>query len=454
MFSYEPFEGSGGGGAGEGGSGGSDALLPCEAVPTFADGLAPSRVIFVSPEGDDGGDGSEVSPLATLGAALDAATPGTAIRLQPGRYAGVQRNGVHGQEGAPIWIGAADPSMPPVIDSGAVGIHLQRSSYIVIHDLEITATDDSGIQIDDGQLPPEDRETCHHIVVRDVVLHDLGAMDGACIRLYGVDDFVVHGSQVAKCGIVGFSNGIVGIGHRGLVARNRIETQSTTGVAFSGGSENIDVVANHFIAAGARAIQLGGGCCEPEGYRPPLEMGVEGVSGRNLRAIANVIEGSQAPFALVNCVQCTLANNTVIDPRQVDDGVSWIIRILDESDGFLPDYGVFAPQQGSIQNNLFYFEAAQISSTLNLSHPGQETDFNFSHNLWFAHDDPAQSAPDLGMGTQSSAIVGEDPGFTSGFAIDATSPAAGAGTDVMGVEGDFAGRCYRDPPSIGAYEVP
>jgi len=34
----------------------------------------------------------------------------------------------------------------------------------------------------------------------------------------------------------------------------------------------------------------------------------------------------------------------------------------------------------------------------------------------------------------------------------AGSPAAGAGTRLANVAGDASGRCYLDPPSIGAFE--
>jgi hypothetical protein len=208
------------------------------------------------------------------------------------------------------------------------------------------------------------------------------------------------------------------------------------------------------VSAGDRAIQLGGGEAL-EGYRPqPDPASNENFEGKDLRAIANLIEGSQAPFALVGCVQCTIANNTVVDPK-LKGGLSWILRILAEPpDGleaqFLP------PIRANIVNNVFYFNASQLYATLNIASDvmGVEAEFTISNNLWFAHDDPTQSAPDLATGSETAGIVGEDPAFTVGFAIDGSSPAAGAGTPRSELHGDQDGRCYLDPPSVGAYEVP
>jgi len=64
----------------------------------------PARSLYVSPSGSDTNDGTEGSPLSTIQAALEEATPGTVINLAPGTYR-EQLTTVHdGAPGAPITI--------------------------------------------------------------------------------------------------------------------------------------------------------------------------------------------------------------------------------------------------------------------------------------------------------------------------------------------------------------
>ena len=64
----------------------------------------PTSALYVSPAGSDTNDGTERSPLATIQAALQKATPGTVVNLAPGIYR-EQLSTVHdGAPGAPITI--------------------------------------------------------------------------------------------------------------------------------------------------------------------------------------------------------------------------------------------------------------------------------------------------------------------------------------------------------------
>ena len=104
--------------------------------------------------------------------------------------------------------------------------------------------------------------------------------------------------------------------------------------------------------------------------------------------------------------------------------------------------------------NLVYYERGRLSQweDVNVGANTEPGTFEFTTNLFYAHDDPGASAPAL-PGTETGTVVG-DPAFSSGYAIDPSSPAFEAGTPVTGVAGDRLGVCYHDPPSIGAHEVP
>ena len=55
--------------------------------------LAQSRIWSVSPSGSDLGGGSAGGPFATIQRAIDAASPGDTVEVQPGHYAGPGQSG-------------------------------------------------------------------------------------------------------------------------------------------------------------------------------------------------------------------------------------------------------------------------------------------------------------------------------------------------------------------------
>ena len=180
-------------------------------------------------------------------------------------------------------------------------------------------------------------------------------------------------------------------------------------------------------------------------FRPPLSTSAPNFEARDVRALANIIEGATAAIAFVGCVDCLAANNTIVDPE------NWIFRILQETtthDG----HEFLAASDGHVVNNLVYFERAALSTDVNVGPNTDSESFRFENNLWYAWDDPAQSAPAL-PGTEIGSISGADPAFSTDYRIGASSPAAGAGVSVIGVAADFDGVCYLVPPSIGAHEI-
>jgi hypothetical protein len=182
-----------------------------------------------------------------------------------------------------------------------------------------------------------------------------------------------------------------------------------------------------------------------EFFRPPLSATSPNFEARSIAAIANVIEGSQAAVAFVGCVDCVVANNTIVDPTR------WVVRILQETTSsggyeFLPASG------GRFVNNLVWYARAALSTHVNVGSNTDAPSFAFSHNLWYAHDEPARSTPSLPV-TEAAGLYGQDPRFASGgYVPQAGSPALGQGDPSSIQGGDFTGVCYRTPPAIGAYE--
>ena len=161
------------------------AAPDCAAVPTFADGREPIGRLWVSPDGNDSaGDGSREAPLQTIGRAARLATPGTAIVLLAGEYPGGQYvEDLHGAAGAPIWIGGeslltdrADDGDPPtvsVLAGESEGLHISRSTYVIVHDLRVRGSAQNGINADDGG-DVDDPLASHHLLFQRLEISDVG----------------------------------------------------------------------------------------------------------------------------------------------------------------------------------------------------------------------------------------------------------------------------------------
>jgi hypothetical protein len=433
-----------------GAAGSSGAPEPCGAISTFEAGATPERELFVDAEASGPGDGSPAEPFPTLDAALSAVTPGTAIRLRPGTYAGgTFASDLAGTASAPIWIGGVPGSARPVISGGATALQLSRVSYLVVHDLEVTGQSANGLNIDDGG--DYDSEVTHHLVFRNLSIRDLGnGGNQDCLKLSGVYDYVVLDSEFEGCS-GGSAIDQVGC-HRGLLAHNSFLDLGGNGVQTKGGSDRIEITRNRFVNAGERAVNMGGST-DFEFFRPPLSTTLDNYEASEIRVVANLFRGSVSPIAFVGCVNCLLANNTVIDPS------NWVLRILQETTSVDGSYSFLPAQNGRVTNNVFYFSRAELSTFVNVGPDTSPDSFEFTNNLWYAHDDPDASEPSPLPAAEVDGIYGENPGFADAagadYAITAASPAAGAGVAAPGTpSADLAGRCYADPPSLGAYEAP
>lgn len=441
-------------GSGEQDADGSDGSVEppgCGEIVTFESGLEPSGFIHVAEDGSDAeGDGSPDSPYATIRYAADRVEPGGAVRVHPGNYeGGIYLSGMVGGEGMPIWIGGVPGEERPVIDASGngSGIYLTEPRYVVVHDLEITGATGNGVNCDDGGDYGND-EAARYVVFRNLFIHNIGS-DGNqdCLKLSGLNDFHVLDSEFTVCGGGGSGSAVDCVGcHRGLIARNNMYELSGNAVQTKGGSEDIEIRWNKFTNAGNRSLNMGGGTGF-QYFRPPLSTTSPNFEARNIRAVANVFEGSYAAIAFAGCVDCVAANNTIFEPE------NWVFRILQETvtEG---DYEFLPCSNGYIVNNLVVFRRGDISVHLNVGPNTDAESFIFETNLWYASDDPqGGSQPNL-PSTENGGVVGEDPGFVNVYEIDSTSPAAGAGTPVSSlVAGDVEGECYQEPPSIGAYSV-
>jgi len=437
------------GSAGSASDGGADAGS-CGAIITFESGLSPSRELFVDAAATGMGDGSPSNPFAAISQAVAQAMPGTAIRVRPGTYAADSfvRN-LTGTSTAPIWIGGVPGSARPVIAGGGQAFHFVRARYVIVHDLEVRGASSNGINADDdGQYANAD--AARYLVFRNLFIHDIGAGGNQdCLKLSGLNDYWVLDSEFQRCGGGGSGSGIDHVGcHRGLIARNAFSDLQGNGVQCKGGSEDIEIRRNRFVNAGERSVNMGGST-GTEFFRPPLSTTAPNFEARNIRVVANDFTGSVVPLAFVGCVDCLALNNTLVDPT------NWILRILQET-ATGGGYTFLPAQNGRVINNLIYFSRSDLSTYVNVGPNTQAATFQFANNLWYAHDAPQSSRPTDLPSTEANGIVGSDPQLTSpasgDYTLRASSPAAGAGRRATELRSDMEGKCFADPPSIGAHE--
>lgn len=422
---------------------------PCVAIRSFADGKPPLREIFVATTGSNStGDGSRANPFQTLSRAVQGLRAGDAVRLLPGTYAsGASLGNAAGTSNAPIWLGGVPGLARPVISGGSTAIHFSRVRYLAVENLEITGATGNGINCDDGG-DYANADATRHVLFRNLSIHDIGTggnNDG--LKLSGVNDFLVLDCEFARLSAGG--SGIDHVGcHRGLIARSTFTDAGSNAIQCKGGSEDIEIRASRFSNGGGRAVNIGGSTGF-EFFRPPLSKSEPNVEAKNIRVVANLFRGGDAPVAFVGTVNSLVANNTIVEPRR------WVLRILQET---VSSAGhTFLPcGNNQFINNLISFDRSQISTHVNIGPNTDAASFQFANNLWFAANQPSQSQPTL-PSVEARGVYGLNPLFRDAvrgdFSVPGNSPAARKGQALANVRADLQEKCYADPPTIGASEA-
>lgn len=426
---------------------GGPAPAACALPVPFDVGVSYERTLHVATDGDDGADGTAGAPLRTLRAAASRATPGTRVVLAAGTYVGSTfLTGVQGEPGRPIAIVGEGEV---ILDAGGEleALHVSDPRYFVLENVTVQNARGNGINIDDGgsyETPAE------HVVLRNITVRDVGSGgNNDCIKLSGLDRFFILDSDISACNE---GDGIDMVGcHHGVISGNTIHDTFDGGIQAKGGSADTIIHGNRFIDVAGRSINAGGST-GLEFFRPidaPYE-------AARLRVVGNVFvrsgPESGAPIAFVGCDGCVFANNTVIDPQ------TWVARILQETTGerFVPSRnGVFA-------NNLVVLRVDTVRTIVNVGANTAPETFTFANNLWWALDrDASWPGPDIdsAIPAETGSLVQQDPALADldggDYHIGASSPAIGAGRAIDGsVHPDFDGRCYADPPAIGAFAAP
>ncbi|MBX3273221.1 MAG: right-handed parallel beta-helix repeat-containing protein [Sandaracinaceae bacterium] len=414
----------------------------CALAAPFDEGVTYARTLHVSPTGSASGDGSAASPLDTIPRAAARATPGTRVLVAAGTYPGGFRlDGIAGAPGQPIAI-VADGEV--VLDAGGSGtvVSMTDPEYLVFEGFTLRGAGVHGMNIDDGGSYAT---PAHHLILRNLTIPSAGSGgNNDCIKMSGVDDFWVLGSDVAACDR---GEGIDMVGcHRGLISGNHFHDVVGTAVQAKGGSADVVVHGNRFTDIPSRGVNAGGST-GLEFFRPidaPHE-------AARITVVANLFRRvgaeSGASIAFTGCDACVFAQNTIVEPR------TWVARILQETTGarFVPS------RNGHFVNNVIVLDTSAIRTFVNVGGNTAPETFTFANNLWFATNQGAGwSGPSYPaeIPAETGSVIQQDPLLDANGRPMSGSPAAGIGRTLSITQPpDHDGRCYGTPPSAGAFEL-
>jgi hypothetical protein len=273
---------------------------PSSLYATFADGLTPTKTLWVSSRGSTSGDGSYENPYASFSQAQHA-SPGTEIRVE-GVISGKNYLTFNGTASAPIWIRG---------ESGALvdGLFLlTESSYVVVEDLEFTGSHDHQIHLLDS----------HYILLQRLDIHD---PERYCLKVY-------HGSNIYlfHSNLHDAETNTTWIGtHGGRILSNHMYNSTKNMLVLKGGSQDIFIGFNDFenqVDSTAGPIQLGNATGAE--YFNPLDADYEGL---RLIFFANMIHDVTAtPISFMGCQDCAAIHNTIFDLNFIQDAP--LVRFL------------------------------------------------------------------------------------------------------------------------------
>lgn len=337
-----------------------------------------------------------VADVNGLRRAMAAVRPGDRILIAPGTYRGNHYfKNIHGAEGKPIVVMAADPARPPKFAADNACLHISGASHLELRDLHLGGCRDNALNIDDAGLP---EKPAHHITLKNLRIADVGPkgnVDG--IKLSGVDDFQIIDCTVERWGSGGSGIDMVGC-HRGELLGCTFKSGGSNGVQMKGGAADIVVRKCRFEECGERSLNIGGNT-GADSFRPPVKNLPANAryEVKNVTVEGCTLIGGSAAIACVGLDGGTIRFNTITRPEK------YALRILQENtgEGFVPCRKV------AFGNNIVSFQSRSWGG-VNIGPNTAADTFTFAKNLWYCEDASTRSKPQL-PSIETGGEYGTDP---------------------------------------------
>ena len=374
----------------------------------------------------------EVTPGASIEAALNGATAGTCINVRTGTYrAGFRMPS--GADGAPIVLRAADGPLTVELDASGLGepAVTMIGTHMIVDGFDIVGMPTGGgnqtVVIRGGT-----GDTGTGVVLRNSRVtggHNHLKINGMPVGV------VVEGNEFYG----NYSHIPISITGADslLLARNRFQGWDNGGdsaIQIKGGSRNVRVEGNVFenISGAAAALALGGGCgssCDND----PDHWG-----GRGLVATNNLFINVGRAFEGYACLDCAFIHNTVVDSR----GIGKL--------GSATSGGTSRTTANmTILNNAFIHMSGGMTTILQIN-DSAATGLQMNNNAYYN----GGGGISFGDAPPESGRVEGDPQFAPGsYAPSDGSPLIDASTESpVPVDVDHQGSPRDATPDIGAFE--
>ncbi|MBK9641737.1 MAG: T9SS type A sorting domain-containing protein [Saprospiraceae bacterium] len=373
------------------------------------------------------------------GLAARVAVPGDTILIYPANYSGPFF--IENLKGTPSkWIFMRGTDAARVVFSGgSESMHFTDLQYVHLSNFTVRGQSGNGMNLDDGGTF---ESAAKKVVMENIVFRDMAATgNNDMLKLSGLDSFEIINCQFENGSTGGSGIDMVGC-HYGSIRQCRFVQQGSNSIQAKGGSSNLHIEKNYFINGGQRSLNLGGSTGLAF-FRPPGA----NYEAKDILVSGNIFEGAVTPIAYVGCRNVQVVNNTIYHPER------WIMRILQES----ADTSFFQSCANNVFSNNIVVVNNSLSTDVNIGPNTLPGSFKFSNNLWYHDANAGWRGPQLPV-AESMGLVQRNPLFVQdggiNYGIGTSSPAFKAGLKQAIVFSDYRSRSYRNPPSIGAMEVP
>lgn len=268
--------------------------------------VAPTKIMWVDGDVSYRGkpNGSVEKPFTTIQAAVDAATPGTAIMVKAGDYienVSIPRN-VSGTDSAPIWLISADGPQAAHITAKSdtlATIGGGGTENFIVDGFHITGGK-NGIQF--SQNGNDYTDTIKNIVIKNNVIDNV-VQDG--VKANGGSNVVVTNNVIT--GGIDESIDFMSILH-GVISHNDVSGNTGTSAAIfaKGGSSDILISNNYVHGVTADGISVGGWTS----YNYKMLEGYDAFQASDVTVVGNRVEDvGKRPLAFRGAVDSVATGN-------------------------------------------------------------------------------------------------------------------------------------------------